>query len=188
MATRKYGVRGLGSAAAAGLGVVAGVLACKAAERGRLNALCARVERLEDEARTAQNARANLVAWQQRQHWELLSKAIDDPELAEVLDHYEGNLTPKQRRQYLFANAMYTNLLTSYRIGNLSKDEFFQHVRGMLQNPVMREYWHAGEQQRASLADTEEAGLGLIVDELLHELEEADPEEWWVVGDPPGEQ
>jgi hypothetical protein len=184
MATQNFRMRGLSSAAAVAIGVTAGVLVTLAAQRHALESLRIRLEHLERSAHTQQDAN---LATQQRQHWELLSKAIDDPELAEVLDLYEASVSPKQRRQYLFANALYTNLLFYYRIGNLSRDEFFKHVRGIFQNPVVREYWYATQQQRASLADTDEAELGLLVDDLLRQLEEADTEEWWVVGEPPGE-
>ncbi|WP_327667407.1 DUF6082 family protein [Streptomyces sp. NBC_00485] len=184
MTTQNFRTRGLRSAAAVGIGVAAGVLATLAARRHALESLRIRLDHLERSAHTQQDAN---LATQQRQHWELLSKAIDDPELAEVLDLYEASVSPKQRRQYLFANALYTNLLFYYRIGNLSKDEFFKHVRGMFQNPIVREYWYTTQQQRASLADTDEAELGLLVDALLQQLEEADTEEWWVVGESPGE-
>ncbi|MET9906020.1 DUF6082 family protein [Streptomyces sp. NPDC006476] len=184
MATQKFGPRGLRCTVAVCIGVAAGGLATLAAQHQSLKVLRARLEHLE---RTAHTQQATNLATQQRQHWELLSKAIDDPELAEVLDLYEPPVSPKQRRQYLFANALYTNLLLYYRIGNLSRDEFFKHVRGMLQNPIVREYWYATQQHRASLADTDEAELGLLVDDLLRQLEDADTEEWWVVGEPPGE-
>ncbi|WP_030939556.1 DUF6082 family protein [Streptomyces sp. NRRL S-646] len=183
MATQNFGARVLRSAAALGIGVATGVLATLATQRHALESLRIRLEHLERSAHTQQDTN---LATQQRQHWELLSKAIDDPDLAEVLDLYEGGVSPKQRRQYLFANALYTNLLFYYRIGNLSRDEFFKHVRGTFQNPIVREYWHATRQQRASIADTDEAELGMLVDDLLQQLEEADTEEWWVVGEPPG--
>nr|WP_307082617.1 DUF6082 family protein [Streptomyces canus] len=51
---------------------------------------------------------------------------------------------------------------------------------------MVREYWYATQQQRASLADTDEAELGKLVDDLLQQLEDSDTEEWWVVGEPPG--
>ncbi|WP_344393367.1 DUF6082 family protein [Streptomyces vastus] len=186
MVTQKRGIRRLSSAAAAaGIGMVAGVLATMAAHRHTLESLRLRLEHLEQTAHTQQHTN---IANQQRLHWELLSKAIDDPELAEVLDLYEVPVSPKKRRQYLFANALYTNLLFYYRIGNISRDEFFGHVRGIFQNPIVREYWHATQQQRASIANSEEAELGLMVDDLLRQLEEADIDEWWVVGEPPGDQ
>lgn len=132
--------------------------------------------------------RQTALAHQQRLHWELLSKAIDDPDLAEVLDVFEGNPSPRELRQFLFANAAYTNLLLYYRIGNINLEEFFTHVRGMLQTRAFRNYWRAGRTQRASLLrESDEAQLGLLVDDLLEQLEEADTEEWWVVGEPPND-
>ncbi|MGV9731259.1 DUF6082 family protein [Streptomyces albogriseolus] len=182
MATKSVGLRRFQSVTAVGLGMVAGVFAAVAAQRNALDAINRRLERLEEQAGHQQ--RANL-AMQQRQHWELLSKAIDDPQLAEVLDLYEVPVTPAKRRQYLFANALYTNLLCYHRIGNLSLDEFFKHARGIFQNPLMREYWEATRQQRAGLKGTEEAELGRMIDDLLSQLDEADTDEWWVVGSPP---
>lgn len=182
MGTKSVGLRRLHSVTAAGLGMVAGIIAAVAAQRNALDAINRRLERLEEQASSPQ--RANL-AMQQRQHWELLSKAIDDPELAEVLDLYDQPLTVQKHRQYLFANALYTNLLCYHRIGNLSLEEFFKHARGMFQNPIVRDYWEATRPHRASLKGTEEAELGQLIDDLLFQLDEADTEEWWVVGDPP---
>jgi hypothetical protein len=185
MATRKSRVRGLGPVAAAGFGLAAGALVTLAAQRHALKALHVRLEHIEQRASTQHHAN---LAHQQRLHWELLSKAIDSPELAEVLDIFEVPASPQKRRQYLFANALYTNLLFYYRIGNLSREEFYGRVRGLLQNPVVREYWYATQGQRATLPDdSEEADLGRMVDDLLHRLEEADIDEWWVVGEPPSE-
>jgi len=186
MATRKTGMRRPSATAAASLGLVAGVLATLATQRRTLNSLRERLDQLEE--RVAHTHRDSSLANQQRLHWELLSKAIDSPELAEVLDIFEVPASPQKRRQYLFANALYTNLLYYHRVGNLSREEFFGRVRGLLQNPVVREYWSATRGQRATLPeDSDEAELGRMVDYLLRQLEEADVEEWWVVGEPPGE-
>ncbi|MFF0011633.1 DUF6082 family protein [Streptomyces sp. NPDC005374] len=182
MVTQSFWVRGLGTAVAVGVGALAGAVASVTVQHRTMQSLHARLDQLELNARSHQHSD---LASQQHQHWELLSKAIDDPELAEVLDLYETPVSPKQRRQYLFANALYTNLLFYYRIGNLSKEEYFKHVRGIFQNPIVREYWYATQQQRASLADTDEAELGKLVDDLLQQLEDADTEQWWVVGEPP---
>ncbi|UIX30284.1 DUF6082 family protein [Streptomyces sp. GQFP] len=184
MVTRKSGIRGLGPAVAAGLGLMAGSLATLAAQRHALNALHKRLDHLEQSALTQRHTN---LAHQQRLHWELLSKAIDRPELAEVLDIFEIPASPEKRKQYLFANALYTNALFYYRIGNLSREEFFGHLRGHLQNPVFREYWYATRGQRATIpGDSDEAELGHMIDDLLRQLEDADIDEWWVVGDPPG--
>ncbi|WAX77574.1 DUF6082 family protein [Streptomyces sp. KMM 9044] len=135
MATRKTGKRGLDVAAVAGLGMAAGILATAAVRRHTPEYLHSRLECLEQQADTRRQAN---LASQQRQHWELLGKAMDDPELAAVLDIFEIPVTAQKRRQYLFANALYTNLLCYHRIGNLSRDEFFKHARGMFQNPIAR--------------------------------------------------
>ncbi|MFE6287376.1 DUF6082 family protein [Streptomyces sp. NPDC057877] len=186
MATRRTGVHGLGVAVVAGFGLLAGAAAAWAADRRSLHSLRVRMDRLEEQVAHSHH-HANL-ANQQHLHWELLSKAIDSPELAEVLDIFEAPASAQERRQYLFANALYTNLLFYYRIGNLSREEFFGRVRGLLQNPVVRNYWSATRGQRATLPeDSDEAELGRMVDDLLRQLDEADSEEWWVVGEPPVE-
>lgn len=171
-----------------GLGLAAGAVATTAAQRRALDALEARLARMERASRSQRHA--NLTN-QQRLHWELLSKAMDDADLAEVLDAYGEGVSPKRQRQYLYANAMYTNMVLNYRIGNFTREQFHGYVRGMLQNPIAREYWHATQHHRATLdSTTEEAELGLLVDDLLQQLEEADIDEWWVIGDlsepPPG--
>ncbi|MBQ1000035.1 DUF6082 family protein [Streptomyces sp. RK62] len=186
MATKMNGVRGLSTAVAAGLGLVTGALAGLTVQRRALDLLRVRLEQLEEQV--AHTDHHSNLASQQHLHWELLSKAIDSPELAEVLDIFEVPASQQKRRQYLFANALYTNLLFYYRIGNLSREEFFGRVRGLLQNPVVKEYWFATQGQRATLPeDSDEADLGRMVDALLRQLDEADVEEWWVVGEPPVE-
>ncbi|MHB9854161.1 DUF6082 family protein [Streptomyces krungchingensis] len=183
MTTQRTGIRGLRAVAAAGMGVVTGVATTLAAQRHALDALRLRIEYLEQQAQTQHDTNRAL---QQRLHWELLSKAMDDPELAEVLDTYDEPFSTKKQRQFLFANALYTNALCYYRIGNISREEFFGFVRGILQNRIFREYWYATRPHRATLIDSsEEAELGRMVDDLLRQLEETDIDEWWVVGEPP---
>lgn len=185
MDTRNLSFRGLGATASAGIVLAAGAAVAMAARWPAFHALRARIEHLEE---AAQSQRRTGFAHQQRLHWELLSKAMDDPELAEVLDAYDGTVSSRKLRQFLFANALYTNALCYYRMGNMSREEFFGFARSMLQNPVFREYWYASRPHRATLVDSsEEARLGHMVDDLLAQLEDADTDEWWVVGEPPGE-
>lgn len=163
--------------------MVTETLASLATQRQALESLRVRVEQLE---RTARDQSLANIAQQQRLHLDLLSKAMDDPELAEVLDTYEETVSARKQRQFLFANALYTNALCYYRIGNISREEFYGFARGILQNPIFREYWYATRPHRATLIDTsDEAELGRMVDDLLRQLEETDSEEWWVVGEPP---
>jgi hypothetical protein len=168
--------------AAASLGAAAGAITATAVQRRALHELRATLEQHLSQTR-AMRREVNLTS-QQRQHWALLSKAIDDPDLAEVLDVYEGpDVTARKRRQYLFANALYTNLLFYYRIGNMTEDEFFGFARGTLQNALFRDFWRDTRHHRASLPpSSEEAQLGAVIDDLLYELDQAEDENWWVAG------
>ncbi|NYV73961.1 DUF6082 family protein [Streptomyces sp. UH6] len=177
--------RFLRSAVAACVGAAAGAITATAVQRRALCELKACLEQHLDQARAIQRE-VNLTT-QQRLHWSLMSKAFDDPDLAEVLDVYEGPaVTPRKRRQYLFANAQYTNLLFYYRLGNLTRTEFVKYARGLFQNPVMVEYWYATQHQRDTVPpDSDEAAMGRLIDDLFQQLDEA--EEWWVAGDAPPE-
>ncbi|MFG2652337.1 DUF6082 family protein [Streptomyces sp. NPDC048436] len=125
---------------------------------------------------------------QQRLQFDMLSKAMDDPDLAAVLDTFDVPLDPRTLRQYLFANAVYTNALLFWRVGNFGWEEVHGHLRLICQNPIFRGYWKATRPHRASLLDTsDEARLGRMVDKLIQDLEDADTDEWWVVGEPPCE-
>ncbi|MFC8517947.1 DUF6082 family protein [Streptomyces sp. NPDC057257] len=183
MATRKNAAGRLGFAAASLLLATTGM--ALAAGRRRIEAERLQTKRLELEERAA---RRRALAHQQRMHWELLSRAIDDPSLAAVIDTYDSRIPEAKRRQYLYANAWYINLYHLYRAGILDQEQFYGHARELFQNPLMREYWQASKGQRATLkAVSDEARLGRMVDSLIKELDEADTDEWWVVGDPPSD-
>ncbi|MFD6416552.1 DUF6082 family protein [Streptomyces sp. NPDC060194] len=128
----------------------------------------------------------NLIQYQ-RLHLDLLFKAIDDPDLVAVMDTYGGAVPADTQRQYLMANALYTNMLLAYRVGSVTRKELFGHMRLFFQNSVCREFWLATAPQRASLdPDSEEYSIGRMMDQLLQDLDEAsDNEDWWVVGTPP---
>ncbi len=113
---------------------------------------------------------------------------MDDPTLAAVLDTYEADIPLEKQRQFLFANALYVNALYFHRIGALTLPELYGHLRVICQNRVFREYWEATRHHRKSLPDTsEESTLGRMMDDLIQELDGADTDEWWVVGEPPEE-
>ncbi|MCX3060574.1 DUF6082 family protein [Streptomyces beihaiensis] len=125
-------------------------------------------------------------AHQQRMHWELLSKAIDDPALAVVIDTFGVDLTPEKRRQYLYANLWYVNAFHLYESGLLNRREIFGHLRELFQSAYIREYWEITRPHRAALdPSSSEAEIGRIAEALFQELDEADTDEWWVVGEPP---
>lgn len=177
MATQKFGVRGCGSAAVAGLATAVAIGAAYAQHR--------KFKQLQKTRLSTEQQHTNL-ANQQRLQWELLSKAIEDPALAAVLDTHNGAIPPDKYRQFLFANALYTNALLAYRIGNVNRAELFGHLRGTVQNPIFREYWEATRAARASLEQNSvEAQVGHMLDGLIRDLDETDTEEWWVVGEPP---
>ncbi|MFF4396142.1 DUF6082 family protein [Streptomyces sp. NPDC001480] len=190
MATRKTGIRGLGSVAAAALTLsVAGTMASLLAHRRAVEALTRmhtevlrRLDALEEQHRHAAR-RADLIEYQ-RDHRQLLLAAMEDQDLLPVLDTYEGDVPPQLQKQYLFANVLYVHALNGYRIGLLSRGELRGHIRMLFQSPTARAYWEATRPHRASLRDdTDEAEIGRMTDELLLELDEADTDEWWVVGD-----
>ncbi|ALV32842.1 DUF6082 family protein [Streptomyces sp. CdTB01] len=180
MATRKTAAGRLGFAT---VGLLATAGLTLAAGRRRLETEQLQVKRLELEELAA---RRRALAHQQRMHWELLSRAIDDPSLAAVIDTYDANIPEARRRQYFYANAWYINLYHLYRAGILDQKEFYGHARELFQNPLMREYWEASKGQRATLkTSSDEARLGRMVDALVKEIEESDVDAWWVVGNPP---
>ncbi|MGC9496173.1 DUF6082 family protein [Streptomyces sp. WG7] len=181
MVTRKNITGRFGSAAACLLVATAGLTL--AARHRALEAERLRIRRLELEE-TASRRRA--LAHQQRMHWELLSRAIDDPSLASVIDTYAPDIPAEKRRQYFYANAWYINLYHLYRAGLVDQEELYGHARELFQNPLMREYWDASRGQRATLKQSsDEARIGHLVDGLISDLDEADTDEWWVVGTPP---
>lgn len=181
MATRKNAARRLGSAAAGLMLATTGLTL--AARQRRLEEARLQVKRLELEELAS---RRQALAHQQRMHWELLAKAIDDASLAAVIDTYDKSIPAEKRRQFFYANAWYVNLYHLYRMEILDQEGLFGRLREIFQSPVLREYWQASQGQRASLEPTsDEARIGRMVDKLIKDLDEADTDEWWVVGDPP---
>ncbi|MEV7791348.1 DUF6082 family protein [Streptomyces sp. NPDC087512] len=172
MATRKNVLGRFGPAAAGMLLATAGMTLAR---------LYARQLELEELA-----IRRESLRHQQRMHWELLTRALDDPSLAEVIDTYDKNIPAERRRQFFYANAWYVSLYHLHLAGLLDQEELFGRLREVFHAPVMREYWEASRGQRATLGQTStEARIGAMVDGLIKDLDEADTDEWWVVGTPP---
>lgn len=172
MATQNSGARGFCFAVASGLAFATATLAVLSSQQRRHYRLQLRVE-------------------QQRLHFQLLSKAVDDPELAAVMSTVDLSSEPPEtqtrtRRQFLFANALYTNALQTYRAGDITWQELHGHLRVLCQSSIIRNYWEATRHHRNSLDDSSaEAKVGLMMDGLVRDLDEADTEQWWVVGEPP---
>ncbi|GAA4039862.1 DUF6082 family protein [Streptomyces shaanxiensis] len=181
MATRKCSARRLGSAALTLLAATA--TATLAARQWRSEQARLHERRLELEELAI---RRTTLAHQQRMHWELLARAIDDPSLAAVIDTYDQSIPAERRRQFFYANAWYAHLYHLYQAELLDREELYTRLREFFQSPVFREYWEASRHMRASLKESSvEAQLGHMVDGLVRDLDESDTDEWWVVGDPP---
>ncbi|MFF0010725.1 DUF6082 family protein [Streptomyces sp. NPDC005374] len=124
--------------------------------------------------------RANLIRLQgfflQR-----LDRAIDDQVLADALSTFR-NLSDDKRRQMLTANAQYSLILLSHRIGATDRAELLGHLKVLRRSPVFVEYWERSAHGREGLpADSFEARVGRAVDAIMDERLD-DLEEWWVVG------
>ncbi|MET8081680.1 DUF6082 family protein [Streptomyces sp. NPDC005303] len=144
-------------------------------------------QRLAHQSRLMEQHHTNLSR-QQRLQWELLSKAMEDPALAAVLDTHEGRYPPEKHRQFLFANALYSHALLAYRISVVTWEELHGYLRITCRNPIFREYWDATRPHRASLLSSSvEARVGRMVDNIIQDLDDADSDEWWVVGEAPTE-
>jgi hypothetical protein len=112
---------------------------------------------------------------QHRLHFELVSKALDDPDLAAVLDAYEDDIPPLRQRQYLYANALYSNVLHAYRIGSTSWDDLPAHLEALSKNAIFREYWAATRPHRSRLRyESQEAQLGRRLDRLIADAQADD--------------
>ncbi|MFG3159937.1 DUF6082 family protein [Streptomyces sp. NPDC048232] len=183
MATRKKTTGRFGSAATGLLLATAGL--SLAARQWRLETVRLQERILELEELTS---RRQSLAHQQRMHWELLIRAIDDPSLAEVIDTYDKGIPAERRRQFFYANAWYVNLYHVHQAGLLDQEGLQGRLREFFQTPIFREYWEASRNMRASLDErSEEARLGRVADALVRDMDEADTDEWWVVGTPPND-
>ncbi|MER7198240.1 DUF6082 family protein [Streptomyces sp. CB01635] len=181
MATQSNGIWALSAAALAGF-ALGGATSAFAKQQRRREEARLRTEQLErDEVAERGRARAH----QQRMHWALLVKAIDDPSLAVVINTYGADVPLEKLRQYFYANAWYVNLFHLEQSGLVDQEQVYGHLRDFFQSPVFREYWEATRNHRIALKhSSDEARLGRLADRLYEELEEADTDEWWVVGDP----
>ncbi|WP_367321400.1 DUF6082 family protein [Streptomyces sp. HUAS ZL42] len=182
MATQKRVARSIGSAAIAGLGLMRAFFARGARRRRQEELLLELLRQLT--LITEEIHRANMIQ-QYRLTVEQVDRTIDDPSLADVLSTLPG-LSEGRRRQMLFANREYGNLLLAHRVGVCDWDELLGHLRVLCRNAVFAEYWDRTAEHRRSLpSDSMEARVGAAVDIMLEELAE-DPDEWWIVG-PSGE-
>ncbi|MFJ2740117.1 DUF6082 family protein [Streptomyces sp. NPDC087440] len=120
------------------------------------------------------------LADKHRLQFDLLCKAMDDPELAAVLDTYDEDISVDKQRQFLFANALYGNLLHAYRLGTISTAETLAHLRGISQSALFRDYWDATRHHRETLpADSTERQLARMADTVVARASD-ERDRWWV--------
>ncbi|WP_263973121.1 DUF6082 family protein [Streptomyces dioscori] len=163
----------------AGLAFAAGALTAFAAQRLHdENTLLAHLDRMHQEQQ--QHYQRIDMADKHRLQFDLLCKAVQDPDLSAVLDTYEIEVSQTQLRQYLFANALYGNILHAFRMGTVNLDEALGHMRGICQSRIFREYWEVTLHHRASLpADSQERLLSGHVDEIVTRASDEN-DQWWV--------
>ncbi|MFF0742313.1 DUF6082 family protein [Streptomyces sp. NPDC004111] len=131
-------------------------------------------------AQQRQNHHRLLLMEKHHLHSELLYKAMDDPQLAEVLNTYETEVPPERQRQFLYANIVYGNVLHYCRIGVMDTEEALGHLRGICQSRAFRDFWDATQHHRESLpGDSPEAVLGRQVDLIVTRASE-ERDNWWV--------
>lgn len=180
MATQDFDLRGRGAATGVCLAFTVGVLTAVFVRR-------ALREEKSHGGVPGDGSRPAGFAQQQQLQLYLLDKALADPDLAAVLSTVEVE-SPTQRRQFLFANALYSNALLAHRIGLVTWEELHGYLRITCRNPIFRAYWDATRPHRASLVESsDEARAGRMVDALIADLDDAETDEWWVVGMPPDE-
>ncbi|KOU60318.1 hypothetical protein ADK57_30510 [Streptomyces sp. MMG1533] len=181
MATQKRAARSIGSAATAGLGLMRALFA-RGPRRGRQEEILA--ELLQQlTLMTDEIHRANVIQ-QYRLTVDQMDRMVDDPSLADTASTLPG-LSEGRRRQMIFANRQYGNLLLAHRVGVCDWDELLGHLRVLCRNSLFAEYWDRTVEHRRSLpTDSMEARVGAAVDIMLEELAD-DPDEWWIVGPGP---
>ncbi|GAA4007174.1 DUF6082 family protein [Streptomyces sp. NBC_01352] len=181
MATQKRAARSIGSAATAGLGLMRALFARGPRRRRQEEILAELLQQLT--LMTDEIHRANVIQ-QYRLTVDQMDRMVDDPSLADTASTLPG-LSKGRRRQMIFANRQYGNLLLAHRVGVCDWDELLGHLRVLCRNEIFAEYWDRTVEHRRSLpADSMEARVGAAVDVMLEELAD-DPDEWWIVGPAP---
>ncbi|MFI0511340.1 hypothetical protein RKD19_003503 [Streptomyces canus] len=183
MATQTPAVRRsrIGSAVASGRGLMRAFFSRGARRRRQEDVLLELLGQLR--LMTEEIHRANLIQ-QYRLTLKQMDRMVDDPSLAEAANTLPG-LSEGKRRQMIFANRQYGNLLLAHRVGACDWDELIGHLRVLCLNALFAEYWdHTAEHRRSLPVDSIEARVGAVVDVMMEELAD-DPDEWWIVGPSP---
>ncbi|WP_419997765.1 DUF6082 family protein [Streptomyces boninensis] len=123
------------------------------------------------------------VTEQFRLNLDVTGRALEDDELLAVLDTYGDDIPPERRRQFLYANMLYLQVLHAFRLGTHPEHEIRGAMAIHLQNQTFRGYWEATRLHRRTLQpDSPENRLARITDDVLRRLEDEEQrQDWWRV-------
>lgn len=111
-----------------------------------------------------------------RLHMSLIQMAIDDPTLVDVWGDYRLEIPRERRRQYLYANLIFSHLYLNHKLQIVDSAEMLGYLHTLTKSEIFREYWAEAASSRASLADgSAERIFGLLVDQAM--AEQAAPSE-----------
>ncbi|MFC1405903.1 MULTISPECIES: DUF6082 family protein [Streptacidiphilus] len=105
-----------------------------------------------------------------RLHMELIKMAIDDPALADVWGDYRPGIPPERKRQYLYANLIFSHMYLNHKLAVADDVEMLAHLRVITKSEIFREYWAETIGSRAPLSDeSAERIFGRLVDQAIAE-------------------
>ncbi len=103
-----------------------------------------------------------------RLHMDLIKMAIDDPSLADVWGQYRADIAPERRRQYLYANLIFSHLFLQHSLKISTDDEMLGYLKDITKSPIFREYWNEAAPSRAPLLEgSAEHSFGRLVDRAM---------------------
>ena len=105
-----------------------------------------------------------------RLHMELIKMAIDDPSLADAWDDYRTDVPKDRRRQYLYANLIFSHLYLNHKLKIVDDAEMLGHLRAVTRSRIFRDYWAWAAEGRIPLGENSDERLfGLLVDQAMCE-------------------
>jgi hypothetical protein len=91
-------------------------------------------------------------------HVHLLELAINDDDLAEVWPEYGPDISPRQRKQFLYANLILSHLNLSYRIADRDEQFWRETVADVFLSPIVQEFWQTVREYRLRVRSGESVG------------------------------
>jgi hypothetical protein len=105
-----------------------------------------------------------------RLHMELIKMAIDDPSLADVWADFRPGIPVERRKQYLYANLIFSHLYLNHKLQVADDAEMLGQLRVITKSQIFREYWAEAEGSRVPLTENSpERIFGLLVEQVLAE-------------------